>query len=288
MKMKYLVVFCASALLWLPAASAQNSATNALNALVKQVSTKIKDGKNTEAELAPELAQFDALLAEQQGAKTDDAAKILYMKAMLYFQVLENAEKTKELFARLRDEYATTKYGTNAAKQLEKLDEQLEARKLQSELKKKRDELLAKGKPFPDFAEKDLGGNSLSVGGLKGKVVLVDFWATWCGPCVAELPNVKESYKKYHADGFEIIGISLDGSRARLDSFLKGNPDVSWPQYFEASGDGAIQNWKNKLAEKYLVNSIPFTVLIGPDGKIIGTGLRGQLLAPAVAKALGK
>ena len=282
MKLKKLFVLCAVAALSLQVASAQTTTTNALNNLVKEVSAKLKLGKNTEADLAPELAQFDTLLAAEHGAKTDDAAKIIYMKAVLYLQVLQDTDKTAELFKKLKDDYGTTKYGTNAAKMLVKLSDQAEALKLQKEAKKKRDEMLAQGKPFPDFAEKDLNGNPISVGALKGKVVLVDFWATWCGPCRAELPNVIETYKKYHDQGFEIIGVSLDSDRSKVDSFLKTEEGMTWPQYFDGEG------WQNKLAGKYLVNSIPFTVLIGPDGNIIGTGLRGELLAPAVAKALGK
>ena len=225
MSIKKLIVLALAALS-LQLASAQTTSTNsALNALVKQVSAKIKDGKNTEAALAPELAQFDALLAAQNGAKTDDAAQIIYMKAMLYLQVFENTDKGTELMTQLKDQYPDTKYGKNAGNVIEKIAQRGAAQKLQAG--------LAPGNVFPDFAEKDLNGNPISVGALKGKVVLVDFWATWCGPCRGELPNVIATYKKYHADGFEIIGVSLDSERDKLDKFLKEQDGMTWPQLFD-------------------------------------------------------
>lgn len=137
------------------------------------------------------------------------------------------------------------------------------------------------GSPFPDFSEKDIDGKDLSVGKYKGKIVLVDFWATWCGPCVAELPNVLQTYEKYHSKGFEVIGISLDSDKGKLTSFVKAK-NMPWPQAFDGGG------WKNKLAQQYNVRSIPATYLIGKDGKIIAANLRGPALEQAVAKALGQ
>ena len=107
-------------------------------------------------------------------------------------------------------------------------------------------------------------------------------WATWCGPCRGELPNVIATYKKHHPEGFEIIGVSLDSDRDKLDAFLKQTDGMTWQQYFDGQG------WGNKLAKKYGVDSIPFAVLVGPDGKIIGKSLRGQALEDAVTTALAK
>ena len=253
-----------------------------LQTLVQSIQTKLKAGKNTESMLAADLAGFDQLLAKHAGEKTEAVAQILYMKAMLYLQVLDNADKGKALIKKLKNDYPDTLLGKNADKILASVDKQAEMAKLQAEAKKKQDAMLAPGLAFPDFSEKDLNGNPLSASALKGKVVLIDFWATWCGPCVHELPNDIATYKKLHAQGFEAIGVSLDSDRAKLDDFLKKQNGMTWAQYFDGQG------WQNKLAAKYGVESIPFTVLIGRDGKIIGTSLRAERLDAAVAAAIAK
>ena len=140
---------------------------------------------------------------------------------------------------------------------------------------------LPVGSPFPDFSEKDVDGKPISVGAYKGKIVLVDFWATWCGPCVGELPNVLQTYEKYHAKGFEVVGISLDSDKGKLTSFVKAKK-MPWQQFFDGGG------WKNKLAQQYNVHSIPATYLVDKDGKIIAKNLRGPALEQEVAKALGQ
>jgi thiol-disulfide isomerase/thioredoxin len=245
-----------------------------LHALVEKIQTKIKAGQNTEAGLADELKSFDTLIAAEKGAKTDEAAQIVYMKAMLYLEILKNNEKAAELIKEIKVNYPATKYGTNADNILASLAKEAAAKKIQAG--------LAAGAVFPDFAEKDLNGQPLSVGALKGRVVLVDFWATWCGPCRAELPNVIATYKKHHHEGFDIIGVSLDSERDKLDEFLKTMDGMAWPQFFDGQG------WSNALAVKYGVEGIPFTILVGTDGKIISTDLRGDALEAAVVKALAK
>ena len=280
MKLKTLLRLAVAALLFAQTstnAQPTDSLTPAqtqLQALVQKVQAKIKAGQDTEADLADELKSFDSLVASENGAKTDDAAQIVYMKAMLYLEVFKNNEKGAELIKQIKANYPDTKYGQNADKILDSLAKQAAGKKIQDS--------LAAGAMFPDFAETDLNGKPLSVAALKGNVVLVDFWATWCPPCRAELPNVIATYKKHHSEGFEIIGVSLDSEREKLDAFLKQQDGMTWPQYFDGLG------WSNKLAGKYGVQSIPFAVLVGPDGKIIGKELRGEELETAVSAAVAK
>ncbi len=138
--------------------------------------------------------------------------------------------------------------------------------------------LAVGNKPIP-FKVKDIEGKPLSLDKYKGKVVLLDFWATWCGPCRQEMPNVIKLYDKHHDKGFEIVGISLDSKKDALLSYLK-TKGIKWPQYFDGAG------WKNSVAMKYRIRSIPTTFLLDRKGKIRYKSLRGRELERAVEKLL--
>lgn len=114
---------------------------------------------------------------------------------------------------------------------------------------------------------------------LKGKVVLVDFWATWCMPCVKAMPEVKSLYDDFHQRGFEVIGISLDEDRERLDAYL-AKENLPWPQQFDGLG------WENAFALQYKVQSIPATFLIGPDGTIAAVDASGDELRELITNLL--
>ena len=133
------------------------------------------------------------------------------------------------------------------------------------------------GKKAIDFSVKDLSGNDLSLEQYRGKVVLLDFWAVWCGPCIAEMPNVKQVYEKYKDENFQIIGISLDQSQDKLVDYLE-KEGITWPQFFDESGR------KNQVAQMYGINAIPHMYLIDGEGVIRKSDLRGPALEPAVAE----
>ena len=135
------------------------------------------------------------------------------------------------------------------------------------------------GQKFPGFNEADIAGRPLSVAAHRGRVTMIDFWATWCGPCRGEMPNVIATYGRYHTQGFDIIGVSLDDDQNAVVKFTQAQ-GMAWPQYFDGQG------WNNKLAKKYGVNSIPMDYLLDRHGIIIGKELRGEALGQAVAKAL--
>ncbi|MDR3638398.1 MAG: TlpA disulfide reductase family protein [Isosphaeraceae bacterium] len=146
---------------------------------------------------------------------------------------------------------------------------------------KVRDELVRLeliGKPAPGAAVTDVKGSTIRLSDLRGKYVLVDFWATWCAPCVAELPRLQAAYAKYRDAGFEIVGISLDESKGALTDFVKARK-IPWRQVHNASSGG-------DLVEAFGVKSIPATFLIDPQGVITRLELRGPVLDQALAKLL--
>jgi len=138
------------------------------------------------------------------------------------------------------------------------------------------------GDAAPEFEGVTSAGKPVKLSDYRGKVVLLDFWATWCGPCVAELPNVITAYNEFHSKGLEIVGISLDDDKAAFESFVRSHKGMDWIQIFDGKG------WEAAIPALYGVDSIPLTLLLDKDGKIIAKDLRGDALNEAVAKALGE
>lgn len=135
----------------------------------------------------------------------------------------------------------------------------------------------------PEFSVVGTEGEKLSLASFKGKITLLEFWATWCAPCREEIPNLKATYAKHHAKGFEIVGISADDEKKlSLDAFKAWVKDkgMPWPQFYDGKG------FDNELVAKYQVNGIPTSFLVDREGKVVAAQLRGEELEKKVAELL--
>jgi thiol-disulfide isomerase/thioredoxin len=141
---------------------------------------------------------------------------------------------------------------------------------------------LAPGKIAPDFTELKLDGKkSFTLSSLRGQIVLIDFWASWCGPCRRENPNVVQTYEKYKNDGFTIVSVSLDTDAQKWKNAIEQD-QLSWPNHVSDLG-----GWNSKVAKQYQVSSVPFTVLIDREGRVVKTNLRGPALEEELKRIFG-
>ena len=248
-----------------------NDPSAELQALVGKINAKLMAGQTAETNLTDEIAEFSALLDKHKAEKTDAVAQILFAKIKLYFEVLRNPERGLELLKQLKSDFPETNLGKASDQMIADVQRQLEAIRMQHS--------LVPGARFPDFAEKDMSGKDISVSHFKGKVLLVDFWATWCVPCQMQLPYVRKAYEQFHNRGFDIIGISLDNDEQRLLGFLQDRK-MSWSQIYQG------KKWDNPIVQKYGIQAIPATFLLDGEGKILARDLKGDSLVEAVAKAL--
>lgn len=133
-------------------------------------------------------------------------------------------------------------------------------------------EKTADGSVAPDFTLPDMNGNEVKLSDLRGKYVIIDFWASWCGPCCKEIPTVKKIFKKYHDKGLEIIGVSLDKGKDKWLGAIN-KYEMPWIQV------SALKGWDCPVAKTYTVTGVPRVFLLDKEGKIISSKLRGEDLA---------
>ncbi|WP_247651777.1 TlpA disulfide reductase family protein [Chitinophaga eiseniae] len=132
-----------------------------------------------------------------------------------------------------------------------------------------------------DFVQNNANGKPVKLSDYRGKYVLLDFWASWCGPCRAENPNVLDNYERFHAKGLEILGVSLDDKK---DAWIKAIKDdgLEWAHVSDLKG------WKNEVAKEYNIRAVPSNFLIDKEGKIVAVNLRGEELTSKLEQIFGK
>ena len=186
-----------------------------------------------------------------------------YTLGRTWYEMGLNRAKSLENFRIVAEEYPASQHASSAAMYVRELEE------------------LAVGRDAPTFAGMTLEGKPLSLASYKGKVVLIDFWASWCEPCVDQMKDLQRAWRRYHDRGFEIIGVSLDDDLDAARRFVTDN-EVRWPNV--ASGQGML----DPVAEKYSVQTIPTSYLLDREGKIVARGLHGDEIGPGVARALAR
>jgi len=234
------------------------SALAEVNDLVSRINVKINSDKNTLPDLADNFKEFDALYAKHKdkGENPDEVAHILIMKAQLLMDFMDKPHPKEALpvFKEIRAKFPSIQVNGDTDGYIAELQRLVDHEEIRN--------ALVPGTQFPDFNETDMNGKPLSISQYKGKVVLVDFWATWCIPCIVKLPEIQKAYEKFHGKGLEVVGINLDENKEKLEQFAKERK-LPWPEYFDG------KKWANKLAMKYGVDATPTTYLLDRDGKII-------------------
>lgn len=175
--------------------------------------------------------------------------------------IIDNPVKQKELLYSFGDKFLKSEDGKAAIERLETAFK------------------TAVGQPAPLFAQNDTEGNSVSLASLKGKYVLIDFWASWCGPCRAENPNVVKAYNKFKDKNFEIIAVSLD---EKHDNWVKAIKDDGMPWIHVSD----LKGWKNEVGILYNVRAVPQNWLIDPNGIIVAKNLRGKEIEDKLAEII--
>jgi len=196
-----------------------------------------------------------------------------------------NFQQEFELFKEVRDELRKTMpqsgFFRSFRENVDRFEQEMIMMKAQEEEMKRLSNLLPIGSEAPEIRQNTPDGGSFALSQLRGKVVLIDFWASWCRPCRVENPNVKRVYERFHKKGFEILGVSLDRDHTAWVEAIKAD-GLPWKHISD------LQFWNNAAAQEYGVSGIPYTVLLDREGKVLDKGLRADALEARLTELMGR
>ena len=261
-------------------------ATMPLQARLKEVEKMVRTGNGEERATAKELAKskMDSLanisLDFAQAHKNTLAA----LCALEGLDAAEHKDLFEETLAALKGQYSESFYFKKIKQSFNRanLPRNLDLPKPSSKKRTVKNSKYGQGDEAPDIVMNDPNGQERKLSDLRGKVVLLDFWASWCGPCRRENPSVVRAYEKYKDQGFEVFSVSLDSDASRWKKAIEQD-QLSWPNHVSD-----LAGWRNAASREYGISSIPHTMLIDRDGKILATHLRGQSVESALRGVFGE
>lgn len=230
-----------------------NPIKDRLNYLVQQINAETNRIKRDSLIILHEQAKGNVLIEATKFAQTKPASPVTSFVLFAISPLLNGSEDLEKRYNALE---ATAKKGSFA--------KMIEQTIVEANLNKIGTEALL-------FSQKDTLGKMVSLESFRGKYVLIDFWASWCGPCRTENPNLVAAFKKYASKNFTILGVSLDENKTSWMNAIRKDK-LTWTQVSD------LQGWKNKVAQMYLIRSIPANYLLDPSGKVIAKDLRGEEL----------
>lgn len=249
---------------------------NEVVAQVQQLGNPPTDTKKQQDLIAEINKQGKAYYDYVVSFTKENASSPVAFSSLTKLNIQRDFELFKLVVSDLKPIMADNGYYQSLAQQVEQIEGQLVAQ----EAKKRLQEKLAPGKEAPEIVLNNPEGKPVALSSLRGKYVLIDFWASWCRPCRAENPNVVAMYKKYKRKGFEIYSVSLDRTKDAWVNAIKQD-GLTWTHVSD------LKFWQSEGAKTYGVSGIPFTVLIDKEGKIIATNIRGESLRNKMKEIFG-